>query len=85
MHTRESLTADAVRLGIESGDTIFVHASFNRISREEVFVFWDQSNHQKRGKIGDADCRLFLIREFLDIMLDAIKADPKHFFKSYQD
>ncbi len=31
MHTRESLKADAVRLGIESGDTIFVHSSFKSI------------------------------------------------------
>jgi len=60
-------------------------ASFNRIDGEEVFIFWDQLNHQKRGKIDDADCRLFLIREFFDIMLDAVKADPKRFFKLYQD
>jgi aminoglycoside N3'-acetyltransferase len=85
MHTRESLKVDAVRLGIESGDTIFVHASFNRISREEVFVFWDQLNHQKRGKIGDADCHHFFIREFLDIISEAVKADVKRFFKMYQD
>jgi aminoglycoside N3'-acetyltransferase len=31
MHTRESLKADAVRLGIEAGDTLFIHSSFKSL------------------------------------------------------
>ncbi len=60
-------------------------APFHFISREEVFVFWDPLNRQKRGKVGDSDCRLFLIREFVTTVLEAAKKDPARFFKGYQD
>jgi len=60
-------------------------AAFNRLDGEEIFVFWDELHRQKQGKIGDSACRLFLIGEFLDTLLDAAKADPKRFFKCDQD
>ena len=58
---------------------------YDYIDREEVFVFWDPLSRQKRGKIGDSDCRLFGIREFVDTVLEAVKKDPKRFFKWYQE
>lgn len=35
MHTRESLTSDARRLGVEAGDTLLVHSSFKSIGPVE--------------------------------------------------
>lgn len=60
-------------------------AAFDYIDREAVFVFWDALDRQRRGKIGDADCRLHGIREFVDTVLAAAKQDPKRFFKWYQE
>ena len=60
-------------------------AVFNHINREEVFVFWDSLNRQHRGRIGDAECCLFLIREFVDTVLAAAKQDPRRFFQWYQE
>jgi aminoglycoside N3'-acetyltransferase len=60
-------------------------AAFNYINREEVFVFWDSLNRQHRGKIADADCRLFGIREFVDTVLAAAKQEPRRFFQWYQE
>jgi aminoglycoside 3-N-acetyltransferase len=60
-------------------------APYDYIDREAVFVFWDALDRQRRGKIGDADCRLLGIREFVDTVLAAAKQDPRRFFKWYQD
>jgi aminoglycoside N3'-acetyltransferase len=37
MHTSDSLKKDAMLLGIESGDTIFIHSSFKSIGPAAVF------------------------------------------------
>lgn len=60
-------------------------AAFNYINREAVFLFWDALNRQVRGRIGDADCRLFAIREFVDTVLAAVQQDPKRFIKWYAE
>jgi aminoglycoside 3-N-acetyltransferase len=60
-------------------------APYDYIDRETVFVFWDALNCQQRGKIGDADCRLHGIREFVDTVLAAAQHNPKRFFKWYQE
>lgn len=57
--------------------------AYDYIDREEVFVFWDSLNHQHRGKMGDSECRLHGIREFVDTVLAAAKQNPKRFFKWY--
>jgi aminoglycoside N3'-acetyltransferase len=59
--------------------------AFTRLDGNEIFVVWDQLDRQKLGNIGDANCRLCLIDEFLTTLLDAAKADPTRFFKLYQD
>ena len=64
--------------------TIRHDEAFARLDGNDIFVFWDQLHRQKLGKIGDSDCRLFLIGEFLDSLLDAAKADPTRFFKCDQ-
>jgi aminoglycoside N3'-acetyltransferase len=60
-------------------------AGYDWINREEVFVFWDALQRQNRDWIGEADCRLFLIRDFVDTVLEAAKEKPRRFFKWYQE
>jgi aminoglycoside 3-N-acetyltransferase len=58
---------------------------FNYINRVAVGEYWDSLQRQARGKVGDADCRLFGIRDFVDTMVAAVKPDPKRFFKWYEE
>lgn len=60
-------------------------APYEFIDRETVFIFWDALNRQRRGRIGNADCRLHGIREFVDTVLAEAKQNPKHFFKWHQE
>jgi hypothetical protein len=59
--------------------------AFTRLDGNEIFVVWDQLHRQKLGKIGDSNCRLFLIDEFLNTLLDAAKANPTRFFNLSQE
>jgi aminoglycoside 3-N-acetyltransferase len=53
------------------------------MNREEAGLFWDGLGRQARGRVGDADCRLFPIRAFVETLLEAAKAEPKRYFKYY--
>ena len=39
---------------------------FRGLKRPALGEFWDRSSKLSRGRIGDADCRLFRIREYVD-------------------
>lgn len=58
---------------------------FQNMNREAAGEYWDSLGRQQRGKVGDAGCRLFVIREFVDTLLGEAKTDPKRFFKWYQE
>lgn len=58
---------------------------FHYINREAVGEYWDSLGRQQRGTVGDAACRLSVIRDFVDTVLEAVKPDPKRFFKWYQE
>ncbi|MCY3871636.1 MAG: AAC(3) family N-acetyltransferase [Gemmatimonadetes bacterium] len=45
----------------------------DRIRLGEV---WDQSGNLETGKVGDASCRLFQIRAYVDQLLDIVRNDP---------
>jgi aminoglycoside N3'-acetyltransferase len=46
--------------------------------------YWDGIGKQHRGKVGDAECRLFFIREFVDTLLAVVEKEPARFFKWYK-
>ena len=49
-------------------------------NREVVGEMWDATNNPARGKVGDADSRLFGIRPFVDTVLGWIETCPEKVF-----
>ena len=86
-------------LGVDYHSSTFCHvvevSSWNRrlaqdpkaeyywIDREKAGVFWDSLGRLRRGRIGDADSRLFLIHDYVDTVLAALDKEPARFFKWY--
>lgn len=56
-------------------------ADYYWINRPVTGEYWDSLDRQDRGRIGNSDCRLFRIREFVDTLLQAAKEEPQRFFK----
>jgi aminoglycoside N3'-acetyltransferase len=59
-------------------------AEYFYINRPVLGEYWDGLGKQHRGRVGDAACRLFLIREFVDTLLAAVEKQPERFFKAYK-
>lgn len=55
-------------------DPAWPFIAYNRVA---MGAHWERVGRLRRGKVGDADCRLFGIREFVDTLLAAIRATPK--------
>lgn len=45
--------------------------------RERLGAEWDSMGRLKRGRVGDADCRLFPIRDFVDSLLQLVRRNPE--------
>lgn len=43
-------------------------AKYIGLNRPTLGKFWDRVGHLNRGRVGDADCRLFRIREYIDTL-----------------
>ena len=54
-------------------------ASFVWLDRDRLGEAWEQTGSMKTGKIGDAGCRLFRIRDYVDGLLRVVRADPEPF------
>lgn len=42
--------------------------------------YWDSLGRVRRGKVGAADCRLSAIRDFIDTLLEAVRAHPEQYY-----
>ena len=51
-------------------------AGYVWLHRENLGKVWDQSGLVTFGNVGQANCRLFGIRAFVDYLLDVVKEDP---------
>lgn len=58
-------------------------AEYYWVNREVLGEYWDATGAQNRGRLGDADCRLFRIRAFVDALVEAVEREPQRFFKYY--
>ena len=47
-----------------------------RLNRPLLGEFWDRSNKLSMGRMGDADCRLFRISEYVDTLLREVMDNP---------
>lgn len=50
---------------------------FPAMDRPKLGEFWDRSGTLKRGRVGDADCRLFGVRDYVDALLAEVERNPK--------
>ena len=51
-------------------------ADYRWINREEIGAYWDSLGRLTRGRVGEAECRLFAIRDFVDTLLEAFRHEP---------
>jgi len=51
------------------------------LDRDKLGEYWEEHGHLCRGRVGDADSRLFGIREFVDTLLGAVRVQPDRFRK----
>jgi aminoglycoside N3'-acetyltransferase len=51
-------------------------AKYIWLHRERLGAFWDRSGALQRGRVGDAPCRLFGIRDYVDALLAEVARDP---------
>lgn len=51
-------------------------AKYFWLNREALGAYWDAQGRVKRGMVGQAQCRLFEVRDFVDCLLDVVSQDP---------
>lgn len=50
-------------------------ASYVALDRPSLGQFWDASGKLTRGQVGNADCRFFSIRNYVDSLLEEVKSN----------
>lgn len=58
-------------------------AEYRWFKKEEVGAYWDKHGRMSRGRVGDSDCRLFRIRDYVDTMLGLAVDDINTWAKSW--
>jgi len=56
-------------------------AEYKWLKRPELGEFWDRTGELRRGKVGDSDCRLFHIRDYVDALLHEVQSNPAPYVK----
>ena len=64
MHWNKRLTEDA-------------EAEYIRLKRSELGAFWDEVGRLRHGLVGDATCRLFHIKDYVDTLLEEVERNPE--------
>ncbi len=67
-------------LRAKSGDTER-EPGFPALDRVKLGAFWECSGELERGRVGDADCRLFRIRSYVDALLAEVETNPKPYLR----
>ena len=52
-------------------------AEYLRLERKELGAFWDAHGQLKRGTVGDAVCRLFRIKDYVDTLVEEVEWNPR--------
>jgi len=84
-------------LGVDYNSSTFIHyveviywnqrredmqnARYAWLKRDLLGDYWDQQGKMARTNVGDADCRLFSISEFVDELLVEVKRNPANYSK----
>lgn len=56
-------------------------ARYRYLKRPELGAFWDQVGDLRRGRVGDAECRLFRIRDYVETLLREVETNPEPYVK----
>jgi len=52
-------------------------AEYIRLKRRELGAFWDEVGRLRQGLVGDATCRLFHIKDYVDTLLEEVEWNPE--------
>lgn len=52
-------------------------AKYIPFDRNRLGAEWDSIGRLKRGRVGDADCSFFPIRDFVDTLLGLVRPNPE--------
>lgn len=58
-------------------------APFGNLERPALGIFWENFGKLRRGRVGNAHCRLFLIREYVDTLLQEVVDNPSPYLTSF--
>lgn len=58
-------------------------AEYYWLDRDKIGAWWDTLGRLSRGPVGDAGCRLFGIRDYVDTLVDAVTREPGRWYKWY--
>lgn len=53
-------------------------AQYTWLDRDKLGEWWDRNGRLSRGKVGDADCRLFSIRDYVDTLLQEVRRPERY-------
>ncbi len=56
-------------------------AEYIFLYREKLGEYWDSAGKINRGHVGNAECRLFSIKDFVDTLLELVRSEPKKWTK----
>ena len=54
-----------------------LEAEYIRLKRPELGAFWEALGRLKQGTVGDADCRLFQVKGYVDTLLAVLERNPE--------
>ncbi|MEI8309138.1 MAG: AAC(3) family N-acetyltransferase [Verrucomicrobiota bacterium] len=74
VHLVETLWWNERREKDPAQEYVFLH-------RDKLGGYWDSLGRLARGRVGDADCRLFAIRDFVETLLDLVRREPENWMK----
>lgn len=85
--------AKLLMLGVDYNSSTYIHfvevvhwnkrltedpeAEYIRLKRRELGAFWDEVGRLRQGLVGDATCRLFRIKDYVDTLLGEVEGNPE--------
>ena len=95
MHRGYSADGKVLMLGVGYASSTYVHfvevlywnrrlvgdpgAEYMWLDRERLGAFWDEDGSLGRGQVGEADCRLFRIRRYVDALLSEVEENEARY------
>jgi len=55
--------------------------AFPALDRVKLGAFWEESGEPRHGRVGDAECRLFGVRSYVDTLLAEVERNPRPYLR----